>query len=152
MRRLSSLKSRLDNLPVVQSINITLIVGIIIGSYQTINLDSELTKQKKVLHILSNRAPHLSDSQYKEEFNNIIRYKGITIDQYVSKYSLFGPKSDSILAKYSMSLKGGYSNFMSYLQHIDSLKLIKTIHSLEMKNESDNIRMNLNLDVLYEKD
>ena len=152
MKRLLSLKSKLVSLPTVQILNIVLIIGVAIGVRENVNLDLEISKQQKVLEILKNRKPHVSDNQYQEEFNSLIRYKNIIIDQYVSEYSSFGPKSDSILAEYTMSLKGRYGNFINYLKYIDKLKLIKTIHSLDMKNEADYIRMNLNLDVVYEKD
>lgn len=152
MKRLSSLKSKLVSLPIVQILNIVLMIGASVGVYINVNLYMETSKEKKVLEILKNRKHHESDSKYQEEFNSLIRYKNIIIDQYVSEYSSFGPKSDSILAEYTMSLKGGYINFINYLKYIDQLKLIKTIHSLDMKNEEDYIRMNLNLDVVYEKD
>ena len=150
MKRLSSLKYKLVSLPIIGVLNLALIVGVIMGVYQNINLNLDLSRQKAELESLENKKPVLSDSKYQEEFNELIRSKNVIIDQHSSKFS--EDDSKALLGEYSMSLKGGYSDFMNYLKHIDKLKIVNKINSLDMKNESDHIRMNIDLEVLYEKD
>lgn len=151
IQQLLNLRYKVAKLPIVQILNITLIIAGLLGVYKNIILKIEINKQSNVLDILKSKSQSIASLDSLEEFNSLIRYKDIIIDQYVSEYSLLEPSSSIILAKYSMSLKGSYSNFINYLHYVNGLRLIETIHSFTMKNESDYIRMNLNLDVLYEK-
>lgn len=111
-----------------------------------------LDTKEKSLDILKGRKKNLANAKYQEEFNAIIRKNNLTIDQYISKYSLVSDESKQILGEYTMSLKGQYGDFITYLQYVDKLHLLETIHSLNMSRVSDYIKISLDVDVLYEKE
>ena len=95
----------------------------------------EVAKYEKLANMIR---PSATSVKNQQNISNMLKINGLNMYQNQSDYNLYHD--------------GNYMNFVKYLYSINNLGMIKKIHYLRIWKERQNIRINLDFDVLYEND
>ena len=108
----------------------------------------EVAKYEKLANMIR---PSATGVKNQQNISNMLKINGLNMYHNQSDYNLYHDDA-YIIARYNIHLDGNYMNFVKYLYSINNLGMIKKIHYLRIWKEKQNIRINLDFDVLYEND
>lgn len=136
---------------IIKLLNFVLLFFCCYSVWQGASIYMQINEMLRYEKLASMMKPSATSIKNQQNISNLLKLNDLNMYQNQSDYDLYQGE-EYILAKYNIHLDGNYVNFVKYLESIDNLGMIKKIHYLRIWKERQNIRINLDFDVLYEND